>query len=297
MHFLSKANNENNSHFLRSSRTARLLSVHTWRGHPDPWTEEHLLEMQVCRAPWWWQPVRMKQIRQTLFTVHDPQVPLVGGSDFSSWTSVCPVWLSLNLSGHLPDINSMLQILLLVSLMDFGHDLNSCTCWFTELCLCSSLPSSAMTGAPSVCVTQANSSTSVSHPTPPHLLGPSVHNSPLFCAAKRTLMNSPYQLTDMQQEKCHQGLKVRNKDWKQARRGGECHEKTGKTSFTLSLSLTHTHTQTHTTPLDSVPSLPSEHGLCLFSHFSSPFSPWIHSSHACAYHGNCYQVTNNLDDA
>ena len=141
-----------------------------------------------------------------------------------------------------------------------------------------------MTGAPSVCVTQANSSTSVSHPTPPHLLGPSVHNSPLFCAAKRTLMNSPYQLTDMQQEKCHQGLKVRNKDWKQPRRGGRVMRRqvrphslslhTHTHTHTYTHTHTHTpHTQTHTTPLDSVPSLPSENGLCLFYHFSSPFSP------------------------
>ena len=111
-----------------------------------------------------------------------------------------------------------------------------------------------------------------------------------------SLMDSSQQSTDMQQEKCHQQLKVRNKEWKQPRRRGEGrHEKTVETSFSLSLS--HTHTQIHTTPLDSVPSLPSEHGLCLFSHFSSPFSPWIRSSHCLAYHGNCYQVTNDLDAA
>jgi len=51
MHFLSKANNEQNSHFLRSSRIAHLLSVHTWRGHLDPCMAENLLEMQVCWAP------------------------------------------------------------------------------------------------------------------------------------------------------------------------------------------------------------------------------------------------------
>lgn len=229
--------------------------------------------------------------RSSLFMIH--RCLRWVGLIFSSWTSVCPVWLSLNLSGRFPDVNSMLQILLLVSLMNFGNDLNFHTCWFIELCLCSPLPSSAVTGAPSVRNTGQLFHFCVAPHTPSPTWAISAQFSPLLCSKTHSLMDSPQQLTDMQQEKCHQELKVRNKGWKQPKRGGEGHEKTGETSFILS----HTHTQIHTTPLDSVPSLPSEHGLCLFSHFSPLFSPWIRSSHSLAYHGNCYQVTKDLDAA
>ena len=186
MHFLSKANNEQNSHFLRSSRTAHLLSVHTWEAI---WTPAQQRTSWKCRYAGLLVVTANQDEAEMSDALHRSWS--TGASrgwvwffqlDFSmsSVTLPYPLWPS-------PRCKSTLQISLLVSLMGFGNDLNSFTCWFTELCLCSPLPSSAVTGAPSMCVTQANSSTSVSHPTPPHLLGPSVHNSPLSCAAKPTL--------------------------------------------------------------------------------------------------------------
>ena len=128
-------------------------------------------------------------------------------------------------------------------------------------------------GAPSMRVTQANSSTSVSHPTPSPTRAISAQFSPLLCSKTHSLMDSSQQSTDSNKRNVTNSLRSGTKSG--SSQGGEGREDMRRQlrPHSLSLSHTHTHTQIHTTPLDSVPSLPSEHGLCLFSHFSSPFSP------------------------